>query len=288
MPETGPSLSEAVRVTGTSGGPEFFQIIERREFAAADVLRVLRGEVAGVIFRGAIDPESCERIKRNFWSNPMRRQRGDSVPAHYLGTYHYGKELDLYFSEAETTRDAVAAVFAGGSNIYAQMRGEISSALAQQGVALRVAEMNGRRAGDFVMRSWSASGQFALAAHDDAAQLTARRQAGFEIQEVVPNAVTAVNLCLENGSGGELVYWNVIPDDATRRALGVEETGYPYAADLLTEYTKIELPIHRGDVYFFNGKYVHAVRASAGAGAQRSTISLLMGFKDPKTVVTWT
>jgi hypothetical protein len=278
-----------VRVTGQRGSAEYFRIVECAKFDPAEIVRVLRGEVAGVIFRGAIDAATCERVKKNFWASPMLRKRGDAVPAYYLGTYHYAKELDHYLQEAEATRTALAEVFSGADNFYARIMEAVAATLSAQGVAMRVAEHEGRRAGEFVMRSWSASGRFALAAHDDGAQLTARKQAGFEIQRVLAHPLTAVNLCVENGvEGGELVYWNVEPDQATRRALGVEETGHPYAPEQLVDFPKIELPIHTGDAYFFNGKLVHAVRAQSRPGEYRSTISLLMGFLDPKTVIYWT
>jgi hypothetical protein len=283
-----PTIPAGIRVTGKQESPEYFQILERGKFDPADVVRVMRGEVAGVIFRGAISQATCEQVKKNFWANPMLRKRGDAVPAYYLGTYHYAKELDLYLQEAEATRAALSEVFAGTENFYARIMDGIAGVLRAQGVTLRVAEHQGRQAGEFVMRSWSASGNFALAAHDDGAQLTARKQAGFEIQQVVVNPLTAVNLCLENGEGGELVYWNLQPDAATRRALGVEETGHPYAAELLGDFPRIDLAIRTGDAYFFNGKLVHAVKAQAQAGAHRSTISLLMGFKDPSTAIFWT
>jgi hypothetical protein len=283
-----PTPSSRVQVTGRVASPEYFRIVERQKFDPADVVRVMRGEIAGVIFRGAISAETCEQVKKNFWANPMLRKRGDAVPAYYLGTYHYAKELELYLQEAETTRAALAEVFHGAENFYARIMDGVAASLRAEGVAMRVAEHQGRRAGEFVMRSWSGSGTFALAAHDDGAQLTARKQAGFEIQRVRANPLTAVNLCLENGEGGELVYWNVEPDDATRRALGVEETGHPYAAELLNDFPKIELPIHTGDAYFFNGKLVHGVRAQTRPGEFRSTISLLMGFLDPQTVIYWT
>jgi hypothetical protein len=288
MPTSAPLSAAQVRVTGKQYPPEYFRIVERAEFDPADVVRVLRGEIAGVIFRGAISAGTCEQVKKNFWANPMLRKRGDAVPAYYLGTYHYAKELELYLQEAEDTRAALGQVFQGAENFYARIMDAVAANLRAQGVTMRVAEHGGRHAGEFVMRSWSASGKFALAAHDDGAQLTARKQAGFEIQRVLAHPLTAVNLCLENGEGGELVYWNLEPDNATRRALGVEETGHPYAAELLTDFPHIDLAIRTGDAYFFNGKLVHGVRAQANPEAFRSTISLLMGFLDPQTVIYWT
>jgi hypothetical protein len=280
--------TSSVTVTGKISDADYFRILERSTFEPAEVVRVMRGEVAGVIFRGAIPRADCERVRQNFWASPLLRKRGDAVPAHYLGTYHYGKELDRYFREAEETRAALTAIFAGTDNIFTRIMGGVADTLKAEGVAMRVAEQGGRRAGEFVMRSWTGTGSFALAAHDDGAQMTDRRQAGFEIQSLAQGPFAAVNLCLENGEGGELVCWNLQPDAATRRALGVEETGYPYPVELLGGFDKIELPIRTGDAYFFNGQLVHAVRASARPGDHRSTISLLMGFKDPKTVIYWT
>src|SRR5665213_290195 len=191
MPVPASIPAAGVRVTGKVASPEYFRIVERQEFDPAEIVRVLRGEVAGVIFRAAIAAATCERVKKNFWANPMLRKRGDAVPAYYLGTYHYAKELELYLQEAETTRAALAEVFDGAENFHGRIMDAVAAALRPQGVALRVAEHQGRRAGEFVMRSWSSSCSFALAAHDDGAQLTARKQAGFEIQRVLANPLTA-------------------------------------------------------------------------------------------------
>ena len=117
--------------------------------------------------------------------------------------------------------------------------------------------------------------------------VTAKLGIDYDALARVHPAVITVSLSAY-GEGGELVYWNVEPDDATRRALGVEETGHPYAAELLNDFPKIELPIHTGAAYFFNGKLVHGVRAQTRPGEFRSTISLLMGFLDPQTVIYWT
>ncbi len=276
------------RVTGKTYPPGYFRIGEFDRLDAAEIVRVMRGEVAGCIFRGVMDPALCQRICDNFWKHPQRRQRGDAVPAYYLGTYHYAKDLSVYFDEVEATSDAVHEVFDGGRNVFSELMVDVRAELARAGVDLRVAAHEGRSACEFVIRSWSGGGKFALAAHDDAAQLSAKKQAGFEIQQVAASPLAAVNMCLQNGAaGGQLVYWNIEPDDDTRRALGLEETGYPYQAEWLEDFDRIDLPVHAGDIYFFNGKLIHAVQAQAQPGEFRSTISFLMGFKDPKTAIYW-
>lgn len=283
------STQTPVRITGRIYPSEYFRFVELRQLDAREIVRVMRGEVAGVIFRGVMDPALCARIKENFWKSPKLRKRGDAVPAYYVGTYHYGKELGVYCDEAADTREALHDLFAGGRNVFSELMTEVRAELARQSVSLRVANHQGRDAGEFVVRSWSGGGQFALAAHDDAAQLTARKQAGFEIQQVAASPLAAVNMCLENGAaGGNLVYWNIEPDVPTRQALGIEETGYPYQAEWLDGFGRIDLPIHAGDIYFFNGKLIHAVQAQSVAGEFRSTISFLMGLKDPQTAIYWT
>lgn len=119
--------------------------------------------------------------------------------------------------------------------------------------------------------------------------MTAKKKAGFEFQEVAINPLPAANIYLQNGAaGGNLIYWNIEPDVATRKALGIEETGYPYQAEWLDRFGRIDLPIHAGDIYFFNGKLIHAVQAQSVEGEFRSTISFLMGVKDAKTAIYWT
>ena len=69
----------------------------------------------------------------------------------------------------------------------------------------------------------------------------------------------------------------------------VTRSDLAYNAGPPGEYVdKLELAVRPGDAYFFNGLLVHAVRSSAQPGERRSTISLLMGFKDPLTVIHWT
>jgi hypothetical protein len=275
-------------ITGRTYPAEYFVFGEFSRLDVREIVRVMRGDVAGCIFRGIMDSELCARVCANFWKHPQRRHRVDSVPAYYLGTYHYAKELPAYFDEAAATRSALREVFDGGRNVFDELMTEIGQELARAGVTLRVAQHEGRPAGEFVVRSWSGGGTFALAPHEDAGQLGAQSQAGFEIQRVTSIPLAAANMCLQNGDGGRLVYWNIEPDVSTRRALGLEETGYPYHAECLEDFQRIDLPVHAGDIYFFNSKLIHAVQGQARSGEFRSTISFLMGFKDSNTAIYWT
>jgi hypothetical protein len=266
----------------------YFRIVEREVLDPAEILRVLRGEVAGCIFRGVLDEAACRRVTRNFWNHPELSRREDEVPAYFLGAYHYQKTLGSYLEASARSKETLHDIFAHGSNVFHDLMGELGSFLAERGVSMRVAEHQGRQACEFVMRSWSGAGFFALEPHDDGAQLLDPRQAGFEIQDLQDGPLIAVNICLENtGGGGQLHYWNVEPSDDARAELGLELTGYPYPHHVLQGIPRLVLPVRRGDIYFFNGKHVHAVQAQDEASGHRTTISYLMGFKDPTTVLYW-
>ena len=283
-------MSGAPQVMNASGAvcsPESFHFLESDAINPKHVERVLRGEAVGCVFRNVIDAAVCRHIAENFRNHPRLRKRADDVPAYFLGTYHYRKPLTQYLSEAATFRDTMHDVFDGCDNVFERVMSSISSRLAASGVTMRVAAHNDEPASEFVMRSWSGVGQYSLEPHDDGAQLTAAQQRGFEIQRLGDSAVVAFNMCLENPGGGELHFWNLIPDDATRERLGLQETGYPYPIEVLQGIDKLVIPVRAGDVYFFNGKHIHAVAAQQDAAGFRSTISGLMGFVDPRTVIYW-
>lgn len=120
------------------------------------------------------------------------------------------------------------------------------------------------------MRSWSNEGNYALMPHEDLGQCRSLKQKGFEIQTVANFQVIAVNICIENVRGGDLVYWNIQPDNNSRQHLEITETGYPYPSCLLFPFDKITLAVRVGDIYCFNGKNVHAVTPTQST---RSTLS---------------
>lgn len=279
-------VSAVIQASGLVRTPESFQFLTSTEFNPQDVIRVLQGEVVGCLFRGVIDQEVCRRVARNFRNHPKLRRRDDDVPAYFLGTYHYRKPLALYLDEAAAFRDTIHDVFDGCDNVFQRVMSSVTSALAADSITCRVAQHKGAAASEFVMRSWSGTGQFSLEPHDDAAQLTHPLQDGFEIQSLT-GALIAFNMCLENPGAGELHYWNIVPDEATRVRLGLQETGYPYPLDVLKGIDRLIVPIQAGDIYFFNGKHIHAVGPQATATGYRSTVSGLMGFLDPRTVIYW-
>lgn len=262
-----------------------FPFLEFEQFDPKGIVRVLDGQAAGVIFRKFLSTQDCAKIAENFWAHPSRYARAKDAPAEYVGTYHYRKPLDRYFSEVDRFASTMDQLFRGLENPHAKI---ISALATETGATVRPAQHDGRSAGAFVMRSWNNSGDFALDPHEDEAQCRDPLQAGFEIQDAARNPLAALNLCLENGSGGRLFYWNVIPSDVDRDQLGLTITGSPYPIESLDGIERQVVQIEQGDLYCFNGKAIHAVGALAGGTGTRATIAFLMARLNQNTIVYWT
>ncbi|WP_433858828.1 2OG-Fe(II)-dependent halogenase WelO5 family protein [Streptomyces kronopolitis] len=272
------------RLSGQQADPEFFRFEERGELDYELVLDVLHGRRLGVIFRDVIPPAARKDLTERFWASPARHHR-EGEPSHYVGAYHWNKDVDTYLDESAAVAEHVQQVIDAPDSPWHVFRQGVNEALGQEGASLRVAQMNGRSACAALIRAWDKEGDFSLDPHEDEAQCKDPRQHGFEVQRVLDHQICAVNMCTEHTAGGRLVIWNIRPDDATRRSLGIEQTGLPYQAADLADFEELRLDIREGDVYAFNGAFVHAVDANAG---NRTTVSFIMGFTDPRTVVSWT
>jgi hypothetical protein len=273
-----------VRLTGRQASRDFFRFTERTELDYGLVLDVLHGRRFGVIFRDVIPAAARDELTRRFWASPSRRHR-EGEPSHYVGSYHWNKPIGDYLDETAAVVDDVRTVIDGPNSPWHSFRRGVDAELAKEDASLRVAQMGGRTACPALIRAWDKEGDFSLDPHEDAAQCKDPRQAGFEIQRVLDHDICAVNMCVEHTEGGRLVVWNIQPDDASRRALDIELTGLPYPADSLADFDEIRLDVRQGDVYCFNGAFVHAVDANRG---NRTTVSFIMGFTDDHTVVSWT
>lgn len=115
------------------------------------------------------------------------------------------------------------------------------------------------------------------------------RQADFEIQGVADFEVAALNINLRSSAdGGRLIVWNIKPDAAAKRRLGISYEGVPYPLDSLKTVERLAVNVKDGDAYLFNSGHVHAVEPIAGADSRRTAIAALLGFIDHRTVVSWT
>jgi hypothetical protein len=274
-----------IQIEGYRASDSYFTFAEREKFDPADVVAVLRNEILGVIFRSVIDIDIRSKLGQRFWDNPKTKRREDA-PAYFLGTYSFDKSIQTYLDESNDVRSSIAALLdAEASSPLVWFRNGLVHELEPQGISLRVAELDGQQACLALMRSWSADGMFSLSPHEDLAQCLDPRQAGFDAQRVPNYEVCSVNMCLANDGGGRLVLWNVRPDDASRKRLGIEFTGFPYPVPCLAGFDELHVDVRPGDVYVFNGAYVHAVEAAQG---RRTNIAFFMGFYDAQTVITWT
>lgn len=249
---------------------------------------VIEGKSAGVIFRSAIPAAVCSAVARNFQQHPARYVRGEDAPATYVGCYHYGKDLERYLADANAVDHQLDQLFDGTVDIWSNFTSWMAQGLSRDDIEYRAAEYQGRKASRFVMRTWAGGGNYALLPHEDEAQCSDPRQAGFEIQNIVSNAIVAVNICIDNGSDADLHYWNLMPDGGMRDRLGLTYTGSPYPVEMLDKLMHQKIKINAGDIYCFNGKAIHAVGRPACRERTRSTMSFLMAKRDTKTVIHWT
>ncbi|MGI9279478.1 MAG: hypothetical protein ACR2PX_07600 [Endozoicomonas sp.] len=281
--------TEVKKAVGQHSNTKFY-FTETDAFDPKTLIDVLDGKSLGTIIRGFVDLESCTIICDNFSSHEGRYERGQDAPATYVGAYHYHKELDQYFQESELANKVLGQLFSKTGNPVERINNALDSALNKHQRILRPAQWKGKMACQFVMRSWSDSGDFSLAPHEDEAQCKDPGQAGFEIQEAIKenNALCAVNICLENGSGGLLRIWDIRPDDAMREKYNVEFTGSPYPLEAVKGVAFIDVEIRPGDLYAFDGRFVHAVtQLEDKTTSSRSTISYLLSHKGKGETMQW-
>jgi hypothetical protein len=287
------SFDSSITLQGTVHSDSYFQILERREIDWQAWIDVLRGKVAGAIFRGVLRQELCQQICHNFWHGATLEGESVSLPAHakaFLGASIGKPPLESYFREVEKNRKDVESLFVNTGDFYRSLIEDMRRHLADEGCSLRVAEHNGRQAGKYKIRSWRNTGNFVIVPHDDVGVLKAPHLRDFEVGKL--DRVIGVLICLENGTGGDLHYWNISPDDETREALGFksESTNYDsfgYPLEALGDFDKITLPINAGDIYLFDVTKVHAVGCKTNDEVNRTTIAWSMGFLDPTTVLHW-
>jgi hypothetical protein len=278
------------RMTGRQGDADFFRFAEYDALVPEAVVEVLRGRIYGAVFRGVIDEGARQEVLRKFWESPARKSRSGEVcesQGSYVGAYHYHKPTAQYLDEAAEIRGYLDSVLDVPNEPSKMFRDALGARLAEEGVTFRISQQDGREGCPLLIRHWNAPGEFALQPHDDGSQLRHPAQSGFEIQRTPAYTVAAVNMCLENGEGGRLVAWNIDPDEESKTALGLELSGSPYPVEALEGFETIKLDVRQGDIYVFDGAFVHGVDATVG-DAKRTTMAWNMGFCDDRTVVSWT
>lgn len=275
-------------VTGWEGSEDYFRFVEHDEIFPSLVIDVLCGRYLGAVFRGVVGAGTRQALITNFLTSPGRRTRGVDAPGEYLGAYHYNKTTSEYLDQTDAVRAVLKAALDVPSEPLRALYRKLEEALALSGVEFRPARHEEREACIGIFRSWLGQRDFALDPHEDRGQCEDPKQVGFEIQRVTGYHVVGLNVCLDNGLDGWLTVWNLRPDEATRKRLGVQYTGSPYATEWLTGIDQLLLDVRPGDIYLFNAGHVHAVEPVRDPGASRVTLSGILGFADDKTVVSWT
>jgi hypothetical protein len=275
-------------VSGWTGDPDYFVMREYDRFVPEAVLDVLHGRAALVMFRGMVPRRVCENIAGRFWNSPDRMTRGSEAPGFYLGAYSWNKPTAQYFQESARVNPVMRELLDVPGDPMKEFYAGLGGVLAREGAKVRPGEYQGGSAAIALLRSWHGVGEFALAPHDDDSQCADPQMADFERRHVVDHSVAALNICLENdNAGGRLVYWNIQPDEESKRRLDIEFTGSPYPLDSLDGIESQWIEVNTGDVYVFNGAHVHAVEPNSDATQTRTTLAAMMGFIDDQTVVTW-
>ncbi len=275
-------------VTGWSGDADYFSFPEHRDFRPRLVVDVLRGRRAGVIFRGMVARDLYAELADPVLGQPgpgAAQHRGAQPPPRRVPLPQDHRALP---GRVRTRAAALDKVLDLPDDPLTAFYTGLADELAPEGGGRALARHRGRAASRGLLRSWHGDGRYALDPHEDRSQCTEPRQADFEIQRVVDDEVCALNICLENGDGGRLLVWNIQPDDASKRRLGLHHTGSPYPPRTLEGIECRRIDVHPGDVYIFNGSHVHAVEPNADPGSRRTSLAGIFGFIDDRTVVSWT
>lgn len=246
--------------------------------------QILEGEV-DVVYQQAVVPRSrCDEIAARFDASPEKRLRGDGVPGAVLGESHYGSDPATYMQASRRSAAAVSALFAGLENPILRLYRELEI---ESGRHVRPAMFNGDYGLPCRAGAWAAHPHalgWAVRPHDDVAQVRADINNEWEIRDV-PRLV-ALNFYPRVLRGtGQLVVWDLCPDDAIREAFGVRQTGYPYPDDLASSRPFVELPVQAGDFAIIFGGQIHGVRASSH---DRLVINAFIGLLPNGDLGYWT
>ncbi|MES0139491.1 hypothetical protein NKJ88_31875 [Mesorhizobium sp. M0016] len=256
--------------------------------STADIISVLKGEITALHIKQAFSTEIAEEITANFSGSPSLKERKDGVPGQYVGASHYRKDAATYFTEAETARPYVEALFENLVDPVRALFDALKRELRKQGVELRLARSEHGQANVCRALSWSGSGTFSLDPHDDVAQVLCAGN-DYELSAVAHNTVAALNFYPSMPEeGGNLRLWSHKPTLTDRKSQGVETTGYPYSPAYLEGVPCRDFQLRAGDIGLIDGGFVHGVTGQSGNGKRRLVLNSFFGFARPDLVLWWT
>jgi len=251
-----------------------------------------RGAVVYVI-RDAFGPESAARVVKNFdrlthETDGGNRHDDGYVKTNQIGATQFSRSGGEYVREVIKNSPESLDLFDDVSHgeieqlFYTEL---LEKMFAEKGVVFRGSRFKNIPGGFSTFRRWLDNGEMALLPHEDTAQLLAARRDGYEI--AAARHVVSYNAAVQVADrGGELVVWNLRPDDQCRENLGLVGTGYPYPLGALQGVESTTIQLRERDVYFLNASFVHGV-ASVQEG-QRLTAGRFIGQLSDNLVVYWT
>lgn len=279
------SNAHEVRITGTSLPDHAFRAHTVKSLCGETFQDIAHGKCIGVIIQDFLTGQECRKITENFMNSPEVKDRGDGVAGKSIGADLYKAMPSEYLEKTQQQRRAVSELFQDTVNVPLKLR-ETIQRIMPQGSVVRPACAFGIEFNHVRAVRWTDNGTHALKFHDDQAQLMDPGQAALETSRVQwPVAFNVYPSVSETGGGLEV--YNIAPDDASRAALGVSCTGYPYPLELLEgRFAKLTIMPKAGDLVILSGRFVHGVQ---GIGGQLPRILLnhFGGHIDPTTFVTW-
>ncbi len=250
----------------------------------AHIRNVASGQALGQIVKGYLDAVQCETIVQNYNRNPAVHPRENGVAGETIGVDQFGADPSDYVEQSLDSLAPVNRLFRHSINVPVQLREDIQRIMLA-GTAVRPAVFDGIPANPVRGVRWTDVGEFALKLHDDYAQLTDPRQVDMETARVAwPVAFNVYPSVTE--AGGELIIFNLAPDNVSRQWLGIAHTGYPYPLELFDCVESITIRPEAGDLVVLSGKFVHGVRGVRGSGS-RLLLNHFGGFISADTFVTW-
>ena len=261
-----------------------FEVQEASQLTPELFDQFLEGKIPAILLRQKVDLSVCKKIAANFRSLSDKQKRKDGVPAYFIGANHYKMKMEDYLNLVALSRAAVELLFEMTRNPARLIQGEIARLLKARGYKLRVAEHNGRKAGEYRLSAFNEVGEFALRPHDDLGQLSHPAQKGFEIQNCTEPK--AVNVYIDIPKiGGWLGLSNCRFCSECRTKLGIEFTGYPYPKETLVGLESTLIKVRPGDIVLLDGRFPHWVENTFGQ--DRSLLNFFFGKIDAQTYAYW-
>ncbi|QIY90738.1 hypothetical protein [Chryseobacterium gallinarum] len=270
----------------------------KEDFRTADVKIInsmLNGDGPPVyVIRGYMATEVVDEIKAQFYKlieETGGGNRSDFVKTFQIGANQFLKSSSEYFDECNATRKNVHQLLKNIDHDIADdflLEKTFVKYFTGEGVHFGPSYYRGNYSNLFTARLWADEDEnkkLSLQAHEDLSQVKFVEKEGFEISNV--KNVIACNLCVNSDSQSKLVLWNMSPSEAVKKELGLDQSGYPYPAELVHEIECLKLDTKPGDLYFINANFLHGVERSSTKNI-RITLGRFMGYSSGARIAYWT